>query len=55
MNRATSEYIREHKDKYVVKQNSTYKLKKPLLTCGKNSAGDELQDILYNVPELFID
>jgi len=55
LTRDTAEYIREHKDKYVVKQNNTYKLKKALLTCGKNSVEDELQDILYNVPELFID
>ena len=55
LTRDTSEYIRKHKDKYVVKQNSTYKLKKTLLSYGKNYVKDELKDILCNVPELFID
>ena len=55
LTRDTAEYIREHKDKYVEKQNNTYKLKKSLLECGKKSVEEELQDIMYNVPELFID
>ena len=54
LSRDTSDYIREHKNKYVIKQNKAYKLKKQLLSCGKKSIENELKDILYNVPDLFI-
>jgi len=55
LTRDTAEFIREHKDKYVHKDAQGYKLKKTLLDCGKQSVEDELKEIQYNVPELFID
>lgn len=54
LTRDTSEYIKKHKERYVTKQNNTYKLKQELLSCGKKSVEDELKEVLYNVPELFI-
>lgn len=53
--RDTADYIREHKDKYVVHTANGYKIKKALLDCEKESVKSEIQDIQYNVPELFID
>jgi len=53
--RETSDYIREHKDKYVDESPNGIKLKKSLLNCEKESVKAEVQDIQYNVPELFID
>ena len=54
LTRDTSEYIREHKEKYVEKQNHTYKLKRSLLECGKKAVVDELNEVIYNIPELFV-
>ncbi len=53
--RDTSDYIRQNRDKYVVKTATGYKLKKNILQCGKESVMAELLDTQYNVPELFID
>ena len=54
LTRDTADYIREHKDKYVVVVNHEYRLKKQILTCGKQSVEDELNDVQYNIPEIFI-
>lgn len=53
--RETADYIREHKDKYVCELPNAIKLKKSLLNCEKESVKAEVQDIQYNVPELFVD
>ncbi len=52
--RETADYIREHKDKYVSESSNAIKLKKSLLNCEKESVKAEVQEIQYNVPELFI-
>lgn len=53
--RETADFIREHKDRYVVHTQQGYKIKKSLLDCSKESVKTEVQDIKYNVPELFIE
>ena len=55
LTRETADYIREHKDEFVVKNDYCYKLKKSLKECKKQSVSDEIKDIMFNVPELFID
>ena len=54
LTRDTADYIREHKDKYVVVVNQAYKLKKEILHCGKQSVEEELNDTQYNIPEIFV-
>jgi len=54
LTRETADYIRRHQE-YVVYTQQGYKLKKSLLNCGKQSVTDEITDILFNVPELFIE
>jgi len=53
LTRETADYIRRHQE-YVIYTQQGYKLKKSLLNCGKRSVEDEIADILFNVPELFI-
>jgi replicative superfamily II helicase len=53
LTRETADYIRRHQE-YVILTSQGYKLKKSLLNCGKQSVTDEIADILFNVPELFI-
>lgn len=55
LSRDASDYIREHRDIYIVKTNEGYKLKKSILQCKKDAIREELNDIQYNIPELFID
>lgn len=54
LSRETADYIRNHME-YVVNTTGGYKLKNSLLECKKESVKDEIKDIKYNVPELFID
>ncbi len=54
LTRETAEYIRNHPD-YIVHKQDGLKLKKTLLNCGKQSVRDEISDILFNVPELFVE
>ena len=54
LTRETADYIRLHQE-YVVQTPQGYKLKKFLLNCGKPSIQEEIEDIMFNVPELFID
>ena len=54
LSRETADYIRQHQD-YVVNTPYGYRLKKSLLNCGKQSVSDEIYDIMFNVPELFIE
>ena len=54
LTRETADYIRIHQE-YVVHTQQGIKLKKSLLNCGKQSVREEIADILFNVPELFIE
>jgi len=54
LTRETADYIRQHQE-YVVSTPYGYRLKKTLLNCGKQSVTDEISDIMFNVPELFIE
>lgn len=54
--RETSTFIRKNKDDYVVlTDNGDVKLRRSLLECGNISVHKEVKDVLYNVPELFIE
>jgi hypothetical protein len=54
--RETSVYIREHKDEYVVTlQDGKLRLKTSLLACPSASVCKESAEIIYNIPELFVD
>ena len=54
LTRETADYIREHQE-FITTVNGEYKLKKTILECKKNTVRDEMQDVIYNVPELFVD
>lgn len=54
LNRETADYIRNHQE-YIDFRNNEHKLKKSLLNCSKQSVRDEINDIYYNVPELFVE
>lgn len=54
--RETALYIKENKGTYVKIENGVAKLKRTIATeCPKESVRTEVADIIYNVPELFID
>lgn len=53
--RETSTYIKIHRDLYVIILNGELKLRKLLLKCGSISVQKETADIMYNIPELFVD
>ncbi|MGY3749343.1 DEAD/DEAH box helicase [Vagococcus acidifermentans] len=53
--RETSTYIRRNRDEYVVKTNAgDIKLRSSLADCGNVSVQKEVEDIKYNIPELFV-
>lgn len=52
--RETSTYIKQNQGKYVEVTASGPKLKISLLECPKESVRSEVQDIQYNIPEIFI-
>lgn len=52
LSRDTADYIREHKDKYVI-QAKPYKLRRSIFQCGKDSVEKEMTDVQYNIPEIF--
>lgn len=54
LTRETADYIRKHDD-YIAQTPQGYKLRKSLLTCKKQSVREEIADIIYNIPELFVD
>ncbi len=54
LSRETADYIRQHQEFILLTENG-YKLKKTLLECQKESVAEEVKNILFNVPELFID
>lgn len=53
--RETSSYIKQNQSKYVEFTPTGPKLKLALLDCQKESVRNEVRDIQFNVPELFID
>ena len=54
LSRDTSDYIRKHPE-YLCRIGDSYKIKRSILNCPKDSIRDELNDIQFNIPELFID
>ncbi len=54
LTRETADYIREHQE-FITIVNGEYKLKKTILECKKDTIRDEMHDVIYNVPELFVD
>ena len=54
LTRETADYIRIHQE-YIVHTLHGYKLKKSIFDCEKQSVKEEITDILFNVPELFIE
>ncbi len=54
LSRDTSDYIRKHPE-YLCRMGDSYKIKRSILNCPKDSIRDELNDIQFNIPELFID
>ena len=55
LTRETSDFIRKYKHKYVHKSNNVYNLKKSLLQCGNKEVEKELREVIFNIPELFIE
>ena len=53
--RETSEYIKQNKAKYVVDTPNGPRLLMSILQCPKESVKNEVADIQFNVPELFIE
>ena len=53
--RETALYIKQNNTEYVKYVNSEVKLKKTILENTKESIKNEIQEIMYNAPELFID
>lgn len=54
LSRETSDYIRQHLE-FISHTKDGYKLKRSILECKKDAVRDELNDIQFNIPELFID
>lgn len=52
--RETSNFIRKNKDDYVYSYDDNIKLKKTLLNVGNKSIRDEVTQIFYNLPNLFV-
>lgn len=53
--REAATYIRKNQDDYVVKIDGNYKLKKSILECSSELVRREAADIVFNLPELFVD
>lgn len=54
--RETSTYIKRHRDQYVIKtETGEVKLRRSLVDCGSISVSKEVADVMYNIPELFVD
>lgn len=52
--REASTYIRKNAVEYIVQTNQGPKLKRTILECGSKLVKKEASEILYNIPELFI-
>lgn len=53
--REAATYIRKNQDDYVVKIAGNYKLKRSILECFSELVRREAADIVFNLPELFVD
>ena len=54
--RETSTYIKRHRDQYVIKtETGEIKIRRSLVDCGSISVSKEVADVMYNIPELFLD
>ena len=53
--REAATYIRKNQDEYVVKIAGNYKLKRSILECSSELVRREAADIVFNLPELFVD
>ncbi|MGN1140929.1 MAG: DEAD/DEAH box helicase [Oliverpabstia sp.] len=53
--REAATYIRKNQDDYVVKIAGNYKLKRSILECSSELVRREAADIVFNLPELFVD
>ena len=53
--RETALYIKQNKNNYVKIINGAIKLKTTLLEDSKDSIKNEIREVMYNAPELFID
>jgi hypothetical protein len=53
--RETATLIRHNKNEYVVNPSTDPKLKKSIATCGNTSVENEVADVMFNVPEMFVD
>ena len=54
--RETSTYIRKNREEYVVKtSDGEIKLRRSLVDCDSISVSKEVSDVMYNIPELFVD
>ena len=53
--RETSLYIKQTKSDYIKNVDGVIRLKKDLIQNAKESVKDEIQEVMYNAPELFID
>lgn len=54
ISRETATYIKQHKFHYLEQVDNEWKLKNSVLNCGKSSIENELQQVKYNMPELFV-
>lgn len=52
--RETATYIKQHKE-YVIDRDGEVKISKSILDCKKNSVVKEVVEIMYNIPELFVE
>lgn len=53
--RESATFIREHQDDYIIIENGHVRIKNSLKDCGDVEVLQQLPDIKYNTPELFID
>lgn len=53
--RDASNYIRQNAGEYIIWKNDEPKLKKSIFECNNGSVLHDIEEIRYNVPELFVD
>jgi hypothetical protein len=52
--RETATFIRHNKDSYIVNTATDPKLRRGVARCGHTSVENEVADVMFNVPELFV-
>jgi hypothetical protein len=53
--RETANFIKDNRQQYVVTENGESKLKRSIRECGNTSVENQVKDVIFNVPELFLD